>query len=288
MNIWLRKKARTKLFEFDAKDIDSFKIKSVIKKNGVNRKIEGFYNEKDAYNDISKNKELKDIKSKYAMDKIRKKCIIIFQGFCAKSIDVYFLIKKEGADSYIINSIQMKCSDEYVIDEKLYDKSQYEMTYSKNIFQILFNIKICESYITYLSIFEKPKNCAIQNLDKFFFYSIELDNFVDQNNKEINNLPFYNSCFVNFVEEEHILKVIRNYIKEVFVSLKFNTQVIENVNNENLVKNNIIIVTETENEIFADIYINGLHSEIKIKEYCSTEKKNNIKKYYKIVISENV
>ena len=115
MNIWFKKKAQSKLFQFNANDIEVIKIPSVIKKNSPNKKIEDFYYEKEVDKEINRCKYLKTIKQKYSNKKINKKCLIIFQAFYAKSIDIYFLIKEN--DSYVLNSIQMKCSDTYEIDE---------------------------------------------------------------------------------------------------------------------------------------------------------------------------
>ena len=280
MNIWLRTKARIKLFQYTGKDIEVIKIKSAIKKNRPNWTIEDFYHESEVNKEINKNKYLKDIKAKYNKMNIDKKCIIVFQPFGAKSIDVYFLIKEN--DSYIINSIQMKCSNDYDINEKLLEKNRYEMTYIRNKFQILFGIKISASYITYLTIKEDPKECAINNESMFFYYSTELDKFVDINNNEINSLPFYKDCFISFIVEEQILKIARNIIEVNFQTLKFNFKKVENKDKNNLLNSNIILIKETQKLIFADINIRGEHFEI--KKYCEQNKKGEIEKYYIVEI----
>ena len=282
MNLWFNKKTKSKLFQFNASDIEVIKIPSVIKKNSPNRKIEDFYYEKEVNKEINSSKYLKAIKQKYSNKKINKKCFVIFQAFYAKSIDIYFLIRENDSDSYVLNSIQMKCSDTYIIDENLLKKNTFEMTYVKNKFEILFDINIKSSFITYLSIKEDPKNCALNNESKFFYYNIELDQLVDKNNNEINELPFYQDCFINFIENEIILKDARNFINEHYEGLKFNIKEIENINTNNIIKNNIIILKESKSQISIDIYILGKHSEIK---YYSEQKLNEVnQKYYSIEI----
>ena len=176
----------------------------------------------------------------------------------------------------------MKCSNDYDINEKLLEKNRYEMTYIRNKFQILFGIKISASYITYLTIKEDPKECAINNESMFFYYSTELDKFVDINNNEINSLPFYKDCFISFIVEEQILKIARNIIEENFQTLKFNFKKVENKDKNNLLNSNIILIKETQKLIFADINIRGEHFEI--KKYCEQNKKGEIEKYYIVEI----
>ena len=282
MNIWLKKKAKTRLFQFDGKDIEIIKIKSVIRKNQPNKKIEQLYFEEEIEKEIDKNKELSFLKERYKNLKKSKKCIIIFQGFCAKSIDVYFLIKKNENNEFFINCIQMKCSDEYVIDDNLASKNPYEMTYVKHKIEILFNIKILASYITYMSIKEKPKKCAENNKSKFFLYCINNNNFVDFDGNEINELPFYKDCFVNFIETEEILNVVRYQILRKFKSIKFNIKKISDDDIKKINNNdNIIKVKETLNETIANYNIKQFNSELK---YTASNKNDNIIKYYKIEI----
>ena len=280
MNKWFKNKARTKLFQFNTGDIEVIEIPYVIKKNRPNWTIEDFYHEKEINKEINKNKHLKAIKEKYYNSKLDKKCIIIFQALCSKSIDVYFLIRNN--DSYMINSIQMKCSNGYVLDEKLFKRSKLEMTYIKNKFQMLFGIKITSSYITYLGLKEEPKKCALDNESKFFYYSTEQDKFVDINNKEIKELPFYEDCFVSFVEEEQIIECARNIIEGYFPTLKFYFKKFENADTKNLPKNNIIIVKESNKQVLADIYISGGH--IEIKQYHEQTIKEEMEKYFTIEI----
>ena len=280
MNIWFKKKTQSKLFQFNASDIEVIKIPSVIKKNSPNRKIEDFYNEKEVNIEINRSKYLKAIKQKYSNKKINKKCFVIFQAFYAKSIDIYFLVRDN--DSYVLNSIQMKCSDTYVIDEDLLKKNTFEMTYVKNKFEILFNINIKSSYITYLTIKEEPKNFANSNESKCFYYSINLDQLVDKNNEEINEIPLYEDCFIHFIDDEIILRLARNLIDEYYKGLKFNFKKIEKIDAINIMKDNIIILKQSKSQISIDIYIFGNHSEI--KSYHDQKLNEVNKKYYSIEI----
>ena len=284
MNIWFQEKLNTKLFQFEANDFEVIKIDNFIKKNQPKRKVEDFYYKKDVYKEINNNKELKEKKIKYEKIPINKKCMVIFQQFGAKAIDIFFLVKNEENDFYLMNCFQMKCSDEYVIDEKLFIKNQYEMTYAKNKIEILFNIKIKESYVTYISIQEKPKECAKKNRNKFFYYSIDLDMMVDQDKNEIKKIPFYKDCFINFIEEDEALQNARYFIQDNFFTLKFNINEINVQNEKNLIKNNMIIVKNSNKKNSVNIYIKNKH--YKIKEYCEKKDSKKNKKFYQIDILE--
>ena len=125
------------------------------------------------------------------------------------------------------------------------------MTYLKYKLEKLFHITIDESYITYLSISDIKKKCAKNNADKFFYYKRDDGTFVDEFNNVIKNLPFYDSCKINFIDIKDNIKFIRDIISHIFPKEKFSLDetvkgnVIKNgkqINNSTIIKikNNII------------------------------------------------
>jgi hypothetical protein len=72
----------------------------------------------DVESEIRTSEQLILIKEKLKGIKKHKKCIILFQKFNGKSIDICFLIQRiDGVNFYSINSLQIKCSDKFIIDE---------------------------------------------------------------------------------------------------------------------------------------------------------------------------
>ena len=198
MNWWFKKKSESKLFEFSREDIEVYNIDYLIKKNTKNFNIRTMYAKEFIMKEIDKNEDLKIIRDLFNMS-TSKKCLMILQKFNAKSIDILFVIKIN--DNWVLNAFQIKCSDNFVIDEKLLFENKYEMTYLRNKIQLIFKINIIKSFITYISIYEIPKLCAEQNEDKFIYYNIKDDKLVNKNNQELINIPFYDGCYIPFVDE---------------------------------------------------------------------------------------
>ena len=199
MNWWFKKRAEDKIFEFSKEEIKTYNLKYLIKKNSKNITIKEMYKNEYIEKEINDSEELKQLQNQLDDDINSKKCLIIFQEFNAKSIDILFIIKKN--DFWILNSLQIKCSDSFEINEQLLNENKFEMTYLRNKIKLLFGLDAKESYITYISIKEKPKKCASQNPDKFFFYNIKEDMLVNKDNKELINIPFYEGCRIPFIDE---------------------------------------------------------------------------------------
>ncbi len=108
------------------------------------------------------------------------------------------------------------------------------MAYLKYKLEKLFHITIEESYITYLSISEIKKKCAKNNSDKFFYYKRDDGTFVDEFNNVIKNLPFYDSCKINFIDIKDNIKFIRDFISHIFPKEKFS---LDETFKENVIKN---------------------------------------------------
>jgi hypothetical protein len=117
-----------------------------------------------------KAKKLQDLKAK--LEKINFKdytCIGIFQNkFHGKVFDFLFFIKenKNQDYDYKMNLLQIKVSDKFKEDEK---NIKYQVQYVKKKFEYLLSISISESYLTYLSINQKPKKFALNNKYKTFY-----------------------------------------------------------------------------------------------------------------------
>ena len=109
---------------------------------------------------------------------------------------------------------------DFKINDKLYEQSQYELTYLKNKFELILNIEIDIGYFTNISIKEIPKQCAMKNKFKFFYYSIQEENLVDSNNKEINEIPFYDDCKIDLINEDIILRYIQITLENFFFQKK--------------------------------------------------------------------
>ena len=237
--------------EYSTENIESYDIPYLIPKNNKEANITKMCSSNFIENEIRASKELNNIIKK-SQKIMRRNCIILFQAFNAKSIDICFIVKRNKENkNYSINSLQIKCSDSYSIDGELLNTNRYEMTYLKYKLEKLFHITIDESYITYLSISDIKKKCAKNNADKFFYYKRDDGTFVDEFNNVIKNLPFYDSCKINFIDIKDNIKFIRDIISHIFPKEKFSLDetvkgnVIKNgkqINNSAIIKikNNII------------------------------------------------
>ena len=286
MNWWFKKKSESKLFEFSSENIEVINIDYLIKKNTKNFNIKTMYKKEFILKEIDENEDLKKIRDQFNIS-ISKKCLLIFQKFNAKSIDILFVIKIN--DDWVLNAFQIKCSDNFEIDEKLLFENKYEMTYLSNKIKLLFKINIIKSFITYISIYEIPKLCAKQNEDKFIYYNIKDDKLVNKNNQELINIPFYDGCkipFVDEINENKILEFAKSYVAICHLNLAFN--IIPAIKDEVIVdgiqKNNSIILTIIKNEINLTSIVNQKINQLKNKNY---DEILHCEKYYKVQIINN-
>lgn len=262
MNHWFIEKSKEKLFEFNEDNIEIIKIDYLIKKNSKNMTIKNMFCKDFVKTEIKENKQLNEIAQKYSSigNKSIKDCIIVFQKFNAKSIDILFIIKRNKEnDKYSLNNLQVKCSDSYTIDDELLENNRYEMTYLKNKIEMIFNIEVSESFITYVSIFEIKKKCALQNRDKFFYYSIDKDLLVDNNNNPINKFPFLEACKISFIRTDESLNFVKQTIKFIYPELKYNLNLAKK---DDVIKNN----NQKENTLLIEIINNVIYIKLRIKE----------------------
>ena len=288
MNWWFKKKAEKKIFEFNNEEIEIYNLKYLIKKNSKNINIREMYKNKFLKKEINESEELKQIKNQNNIFN-SKKCLIIFQEFNAKSTDILFIIKDDN-NNWILNSFQIKCSDTFQINEKLLYENRFEMTYLKNKIKLVFGLNVIKSYITYISLYEKQKQCTLQNKEKFFYYNIKDDKVVDQNNQELKKIPFYEECRIFFVDEGNenkIMDIVKGFITLCYPNLIF--RIIPAIKDEIIINesqiNNRIIIEIIPNEIILNSIIENKKTDLKHK-YNEVAFDSENEKYYKIIISK--
>ena len=259
MNQWFNEHLKTGFLEFSKDDLESYELDYIIRKNSNKFNITEMFSKLDVENEINSIYELRLLKEELKGKK-HKKCIVVFQKYDGKTIDICFIIKRNNdSDNYSINSLQIKCSDSFIIDDDLLRTNRYEMTYLKNKFEYLFNIKICESYFTYLNLMEKPKKCALDNSSKFFYYYIKEDALVNFSKQKLEAFPFYEACKIEFINIDSILKMIRQLINFKFPNFKFQlkeTNKEKIIIKEKQIKNSLIIIKKND-LINIDYNING-------------------------------
>ena len=287
MNFWFKKIIdNNQLFSYVNTEIEVIKVNYLIKKNTKKLTIKEIYKSNYISKEIEQNNELLEIKNKYSLNEAlkSKKCIVIFQDFNAKGIDILFLVKMFNND-YNINSVQIKCSDFYEINDELLFINRFEMTYLKNKVKLLLGINVTNSFITYLTIKEMPKKCAINNLDKFFYYSIKEDKLVDRNNNEIENLPFYESCKIHFIEEDKSEEIIKSFIFINYTNINY--RLIPTLKNEIFAYetqiNNTAIIQINKDKLFISLYLKNRMYNYEKENF---EALKDCEKYYQIIIEE--
>ena len=103
--------------EYSTENIESYDIPYLIPKNNKEANITKMCSSNFIENEIRASKELNNIIKK-SQKIMRRNCIILFQAFNAKSIDICFIVKRNKENkNYSINSLQIKCSDSYSIDD---------------------------------------------------------------------------------------------------------------------------------------------------------------------------
>lgn len=128
-----------------------------------------------------------------------------------KAFDALFLVKEESKTDYIMNLVQIKCSDTYK-EEK--DNLIFQVEYVKHKFEYLLQISINSTYLSYLSIFEKPKLFAESNKSRTFLYNLNTKKFVDFSNNEYKKFPILKASIIYGVGESKIInKIIDDLIE---------------------------------------------------------------------------
>ena len=248
INNWIKERIKKFGFmEFSKDNIYSFEIEYLIKKNLT---ITDMCSKTFAEEEINSGDTL--INLKIPMDINKKKCIVIFQNFNAKSIDICFLIKRNNDvenNNFTLNLLRMKCSDSYSINNKLLKYNRYEMTHLKYKLEYIFKINIIESYITYVSLYDIPKKCAEKNRNRFFYFNRKNMTFVDQYNNRIKKFPFYDSCKIEFIHINNILNFIKDFISHIHPDLIINLKETDKkkvIKNKKQINNSAVIEVNKE------------------------------------------
>ena len=135
-------------------------------------------------------------------------CIAVFQNyFFGKAFDLLFFIKNKENTLFDMNLVQIKCSNSYKENQK---ELQYQVIYVKEKFQFLLKIQIKNLYVSYLSIYQKPKHFAESNKSRTFLYDIMKDKFVNFNGQEYTQFPLLKNSIIYSKMESNILNKI-NY-----------------------------------------------------------------------------
>ena len=154
-------------------------------------------------NDILFQKELFDKKNFFEYD-----CIAVFQNsFFGKAFDALFIIKKEGDKHYNIILLQIKCSDDF---KENIGELRLQAQYVKEKFSFLLNISVINTYVSYISIAQKPKAFAEKFRYKTFLYDIQRDKFVNFDGKEYEKFPILNDSIIYFSFDFEIVEKIKN------------------------------------------------------------------------------
>ena len=197
-------------------------------------------------NDILFQKELFDKTNFFEYD-----CIAVFQNsFFGKAFDALFIIKKEGDKHYNIILLQIKCSDDF---KENIGELRLQAQYVKEKFSFLLNISVINTYVSYISIAQKPKAFAEKFRNKTFLYDIQRDKFVNFDGKEYEKFPILNDSIIYFSFDFEIVEKIKNelimYHKRKIILIK------KELNWVNSDKNNLKKIEDklNNNEVYVHI-----------------------------------
>ena len=197
-------------------------------------------------NDILFQKELFDETNFFEYD-----CIAVFQNsFFGKAFDALFIIKKEGDKHYNIILLQIKCSEDFKENIR---ELRLQAQYVKEKFSFLLNISVINTYVSYISIAQKPKAFAEKFRNKTFLYDIQRDKFVNFDGKEYEKFPILNDSIIYFNFDFEIVEKIKNdlimYHKRKIILIK------KELNWVNSDKNNLKKIEDKlkNNEVYVHI-----------------------------------
>ena len=194
-----------------------------------------------------------NLKNKYKNHDLikNKKIIVVFQKFQGKFVDILFLIKKNECDEYTIVNLQVKLSNSYKISEPDKNLERYYMTYLKHKYDYIFDIKISDSYVIYLSLFEQKIKFATDNPNIFIFYSRKTEKLVNNENEELSTFPFLEKGKVELISEYEQLLQSTIIFLQIDTKTKLKCQkIMENIKN---IKDNFIKIQITKKRIKINI-----------------------------------
>ena len=161
-----------------------------------------------------------------------------------------FIIKKEGDKHYNIILLQIKCSDDF---KENIGELRLQAQYVKEKFSFLLNISVINTYVSYISIAQKPKAFAEKFRNKTFLYDIQRDKFVNFDGKEYEKFPILNDSIIYFSFDFEIAEKIKNelimYHKRKIILIK------KELNWVNSDKNNLKKIEDklNNNEVYVHI-----------------------------------
>ena len=230
-------------------------VDNILEKHEKNNSNQ-IYKRTDVINKINKIMDVQEFKNTYKDVKFNDFTFIgVFQNISqGKAFDVLFFIKENTDDTHFsMNLLQIKCSDTYVEDKSQINE---QAAYVKEKFEYLLDISVKTMYLSYLSIFQKPKKFAKLNKSRTFLYDIMNDKFVDFEQKEYKIFPILKDAIVYYPEEKLILESIKNDLKnsfqnEILLIEKYdNITKFKNKTNEeiNALLNNQVYISGSKNE----------------------------------------
>ena len=255
MNEIFKKSIQKEKFFNHQKKILKF-INEILDKNS-SKKDNQIYKEEEVINFLNNNKEYKIMKNEFSKINFNDYSLILIlqNNYSGKAFDILLFIKDNNEEYYNMELIQIKCSDNYIEDEK---KIPFQVQYVKIKFIYLLNIDIMNCYLKYLSIFELPKSFVTKNKDKSFLYNINENKFVDFSNNEYINYPNLPESIIKNIDEYQYIEEIESklfYIEKKKIKL---TRKKYNNNFENKKKNEILNLLN-KNEVFMDVRKDGFN-----------------------------
>lgn len=192
-----------------------------LENNSINKEGEQIYN----YNDVMNLMEVNRLKSEKLSNLIEKykdkelinikKLIVVFQQFNGKFVDIIFIVKKENNNNYSIVNLQIKLSNSFKITAKAKQDEPFQMTYLKQKYNIIFGINIIDAYVIYLSLFERKKKFAEDNINLCIFFSKNLMKLVDKKGNILNKFPLLKDAKVELISEFNMfINSFKNMLRE--------------------------------------------------------------------------
>lgn len=89
------------------------------------------------------------------------------------------------------------------------------MTYLKQKYNIIFGINIIDAYVIYLSLFERKKKFAEDNINLCIFFSKNLMKLVDKKGNILNKFPLLKDAKVELISEFNMfINSFKNMLRE--------------------------------------------------------------------------
>ena len=238
------------VFGYNSNEIERAYDEFCLEKNHLDKKGNQVYLFHDVMKVLNSNKSevFLNLKKKYKNKKLleEKKLIFVFQKFNGKFADIIMLVKNPLDNIFSIVNLQIKLSDYYYVSKKDKKQEPFRMTYLKNKYEYIFNIKINKAYIIYLSLYELPKKFAEKNKDLFIYYSKKQNEIVDKDGKKFLKFPLPEHCKVEFISKLNtLLNLIQNILE---TNIGLDLKLIE-IKNKNIMKDNYIKIEINEKEV---------------------------------------